>query len=520
MEDLRQHPEIINPYRLAEKVSGDKAFVKDLSIEALLGSVPFYSSDTRELAKKVVVDMGSDMNTVQYRQDALQDLISDANLRANVDKFVSGLNELGHKLGEFNDEPNLENGLRLLRSYQDLILHPPDLTKAKSKALREVESYLSVIRSSDEFTGLHAFVGRIGNLGGIVFRVSLDKDGHPVKMSAMDLVEKDPEDKSGILAFFERLLKKGKFEESLRSLGGLNETGKLFQGFIDRQFVPIIKAYLDQIKEVVALLEPLAFYAGFADYFVKLKEQGFHVCRPTLLPQEARRTAVRNARNPLLVKDGHDGRKVVPNDIGYLPDQNMFVITGPNNGGKTTYVTMVGLVQLMSQKGLFVPAESAEVSLVDGIYTHFVTPDDITKGEGRYRNELIRVKEIFEAATPYSLVILDEPCGGTSYEEGCHQSLVVLDGLHKLGPATYFTTHMHTVAKEVDGSRYPAAKNLSAECLYDGTKIKYTYKIRPGAAGKSYGEEIARDVGLMPETISQIVSKRAEKQGYGDIIRK
>ena len=174
----------------------------------------------------------------------------------------------------------------------------------------------------------------------------------------------------------------------------------------------------------------------------------------------------------------------------------------------------------MSQKGLFVPAESAEVSFVDGIYTHFVTPDDITKGEGRYRNELIRVKEIFEAATPYSLVILDEPCGGTSYEEGCHQSLVVLDGLHKLGPATYFTTHMHTVAKEVDGSRYPAAKNLSAECLYDGTKIKYTYKIRPGAAGKSYGEEIARDVGLMPETISQIVSKRAEKQGYGDIIRK
>jgi DNA mismatch repair protein MutS len=105
---------------------------------------------------------------------------------------------------------------------------------------------------------------------------------------------------------------------------------------------------------------------------------------------------VRNARNPLLVKDGHDGHRVVPNDIGYLPNQNVFVITGPNNGGKTTYVTTVGLVQLMSQKGLFVPAESAEVSFVDRIYTHFVTPDDITKGEGRYRNELMRVKEIFE----------------------------------------------------------------------------------------------------------------------------
>ena len=510
---------MINPYRLAEKSSGDRAFVKDLELNALLEAIPFYSSDTRELAKKVMVDMGSDMNTVQYRQEVLYDLVSDKNLLDTLQKCVSRLNELGYKLGGFNDEPNLTNGLRLLGSYKDFILNPPDLNKAKSRALKEVESYLREIRASDEFSGLCGFVGRIGNLGRVVFKVSLDKDGLPVKMSAMELVEKDPEDKSGILAFFERLFKKGKFEESLRSGVGLNEAGRVFQGFIDRQFVPIIKAYLDQIREVTGLLEPLGFYAGLAEYFIKLKEQGFNICRPTLLPPEKRRMTVRNARNPLLVKDGHDGHRVVPNDIGYLPDQNVFVITGPNNGGKTTYVTTVGLVQLMSQKGLFVTAESAEVSFVDGIYTHFVTPDDITKGEGRYRNELMRVKEIFEAATPYSLVILDEPCGGTSYEEGCRQSLVVLDGLHRLGPATYFTTHMHLVAQEIDSGRYPAAKNLSVECLYEGKKIKYTYKVGEGAAGKSYGDEIAREIGLMPENISQMVSKRADKQGYRDIIR-
>jgi DNA mismatch repair ATPase MutS len=96
---------------------------------------------------------------------------------------------------------------------------------------------------------------------------------------------------------------------------------------------------------------------------------------------------------------------------------------------------------------------------------------------------------------------------------------VVLDGLHRLGPATYFTTHMHLVAQEIDSGRYPAAKNLSVECLYQGKKIKYTYKVGEGAAGKSYGEEIAREIGLMPENISQMVSKRAEKQGYRDIIR-
>ena len=105
------------------------------------------------------------------------------------------------------------------------------------------------------------------------------------------------------------------------------------------------------------------------------------------------------------------------------------------------------------------PAESAEISLVDSIYTNFVAPDDLTKGD---RNELKRMKQIlFEKATPYNLVILDEPCGGTSYEEGQKESLTLLDGFHKLGCLTYFTTYMHPLSKEVDNGKYSAAKNLS-----------------------------------------------------------
>jgi len=514
MEQPRQHPEIIDPHRIGQSSFGDTSFVKDLGLEALLGSVPFYSEDTRSLARKVIAEMGSDMNTVQYRLDALQDLMSIGSLLDAVQSAVGRLNEMGHWLGGFNDEPNLANGIRLLRVYRDFISSPPDLSQARSKALKEVESYLAAVRTSDEFTGLCGFLDTVGSLGGVVFRVSLDNDGLPAKMTAMELVQRDPQDRSGILAFFERILGRRKFEESLRTSSGLNEAGRIFRGFIDRQFVPIVRSYVDQIREVISLLEPLAFYAGFAEYFADLKGEGFDICRPKLLPVEERRMTAKNARNPLLAMGKHDGQRVVPNDVSHSAEQNMFVITGPNNGGKTTFVRTVGLIQLMSQKGLFVTAESAEVSFVDGIYAHFVTPDDITKGEGRYRNELIRVKEIFEAATPYSLVILDEPCGGTSYEEGCRQSLVVLDGIHKLGPATYFTTHMHPVAEAVDKGRYPAARNLSVECRYDGKKIKYTYKVKAGASDRSYGEEIAKDIGLMPEKIEEMVSKRAEKRGY------
>jgi len=520
MEKVLQHPDIIDPYRIGLSSFGERPFVKDLDLAALLHAVSFYSENTRKLAMGVVADRGSDMKTVQYRQEVLQELMSSERLLDSVQRIPSLLNRMAELGLFFLAEPSLTRGIRVLREYRDFIKSPPDLSQAKSKALKEVESYLAAIKASDEFTGLCGFLDTVGSLGGVVFRVSLDGNGVPAKMTAMELVQKDPQDRSGILGFFERLLERRKFEESLQNSSGPNETGRIFQGFLDRQFLPILMAYAEQIREVIFLLEPLAFYAGFAEYFVDLKKQGFDVCRPKLLPVEERRMTVRNARNPLLATEQHDGQRVVPNDISHSAERNMFVITGPNNGGKTTYVRTVGLVQLMAQKGLFVTAESAEVSFVDGIYTHFVTPDDVTKGEGRYRNELIRVKDILENATPYSMVILDEPCGGTSYEEGCRQSQVVLDGLHKLGPATYFTTHMHPVAEAVDSGRYPAARNLSVECRYDGKRIKYTYKVKAGASDRSYGEEIARDVGLMPEKIEELVSKRAEKQGYAGIIRR
>jgi len=339
-------------------------------------------------------------------------------------------------------------------------------------------------------------------------------------MSAMELAIKKPDSKQ-VPTLLQRLLGIGKREEgqSLKDYSGLNKLGEIIQEYMEKKFIPAINKYIDQITEVTRLLEPLDFYAGFTDYFGNLKIRGFDICRPTLLPMEERRMTVRNARNPLLIEAKSDGRKIIPNDIVNNTDENMYIITGPNNGGKTTYVKTIGLIQLLSQEGLFVPAESADVSFLDGIYTHFISPDDITKGEGRYRNELRRIKEIFEKATPYSLVILDEPCGGTSYEEGQRQSLALLDGFHRLGSTTYFTTHMHLLTKEIDSGRYPAARNLSVECMYDGKEITYTYRVLTGAFGKSFGEEIARELGLMPDDIKETVLRRAAKEGYRDKLR-
>lgn len=480
MDSKLQQPEIINPYGLCRDSSEDTTFVKDLSLDTLLRSVPFTSYGAVDFASQVLSGIDSDDRTGRYRQDVFEELVTDSELRGNLERLVIGLEEL-RIIYEAWRTP--AKNLFLLRSYKELMQNLPDLTNVRSKALKEVNNYLNQVRGSDEFSELCEFLERIKEMIGIDFRISLS-------------------------------------ESHGSELCGLEDT---IQKHINKQLADVIQLYRSnsQIANIKQLLGPLDFYVGFAKYFVELREKGFDICRPTLLPKEERRMNVKNARNPLLIEARTtNGYRVVPNDVGYDPTKNIFIITGPNNGGKTTYVKTVGLIQLMAQKGLYVPAESAEVSFVDGIYTHFVAPDDITKGEGRYRNELRRIKEIFERATPYSLVILDEPCGGTSYEEGQRQSLVLLDGLHQLGAATYFTTHMHPLAKEIDSGRYPAGKNLQVECVDDGEKLRYTYRVIPGSSGKSYGKEIAREIGLTPDGLMAMILGKAKKGGYTGLLRK
>ena len=524
MQEIIKPPEILNPYDLQISEIKDRAFIEDLKIGLLIDAVPFSSADTGEvkaLAKNMLSLMPCDIDTARYRQDILEDLISNAALRDDLRSCIRRIFfDLSKMAFTFSKWPTLTGGIPLLRLYKELICNPPDLSAARSKALQDVNSFFTAIRTSEEFSLLCEFVDMITSRGSIAFRVYLDKEGHPERISAFELFKGEPPERSRLMSFIQKVFGGNSYEENLKLIVIPNQAGKVIESYMERQFVPVIEAYFVQIKAVVSLLNPLYFYAGMAQYFAQLKERGFDICRPTLLANNERRMIVKNARNPLLIGTDGDRRRVIPNDISYSPDKNMFVITGPNNGGKTTYVTTIGLIQLMSQKGLFVPAESAEVSFVDCIYTHFVSADDITKGEGRYRNELRRIKDILEVATPYSLVILDEPCGGTSYEEGCRQSLVLLDGFHQLGATTYFTTHMHPVATEIETNRFPAAKNLSVESRYDGKKLVYTYKVKEGASGKSYGEEIAKEVGLVSESIEKMLTKRADKEGYADIIRR
>lgn len=495
-------PEIISPFQATESLNRDRAFVKDLSLDALLEKVPFSKgAGTKALAKEVLLEEGSSPQIVLFRQDALEELIFDDAKREGAKKVANGLVSMVRDYELYEEGKNyscaFSNGIKVLNGLKKVVSYSDFLKSAKSEALKRLSAHFTEIAGRQFYDSLFRWLDNFNNAKSLNLTVSLEEYSQGCNPVSRIAFSKKKAGKRRSLI--------GSYREDAISYMLLNAFKKDFE------------MAFPQVIETGKIAAPLDFYVSFAQYFANLVKEGFDITRPKILSKGERRITLKDVRNPIL--SGQTGQVIVPNNIVHNPNQNMFIITGPNNGGKTTYVKTLGLVQLMGQQGLYVPAGQAEISFVDGIHTHFVSPDDITKGEGRYRNELRRMKEIFSNASPYSLIILDEPCGGTSPSEGEKQSLVILDGMHRIGAATYFTTHLHKTAREVSRGRYHAAKNLHVGCKDDG-QLRYTYKMEEGLAGKSYGAEVARDIGLSASDITNIVQTKAEKEGYSDLLRR
>jgi len=192
--------------------------------------------------------------------------------------------------------------------------------------------------------------------------------------------------------------------------------------------------------------------------------------------------------------------KFVPNDTGMDAEVNRFMlITGPNMAGKSTYIRQVALITLMAQIGSFVPAENAEIGLVDRIFTRVGASDDIAKGQSTFMVEMTETALIANHATEQSLVILDEIGRGTATYDGLSIAWSVAEHLHdQVRCRTLFATHYHELTQLADSR--PALNNYNIAVREWNEQIIFLRQIIPGAADKSYGIQVARLAGL-PDSI-------------------
>jgi DNA mismatch repair protein MutS len=251
--------------------------------------------------------------------------------------------------------------------------------------------------------------------------------------------------------------------------------------------------YLEDIQNTANALATLDVLSGLAE-----TAQLFAYCRPLL--NDSHNLFIKDGRHPVLDQNIAD-EKFVPNDTHLESKQNrVLLITGPNMAGKSTYIRQVALLTLMAQIGSFIPAESAEIGLVDRIFTRVGASDDLSRGQSTFMVEMNETALIVNNASDRSLVILDEIGRGTATFDGLSIAWSVAEYLHDTIKArTLFATHYHELTS-LSRTR-DAVQNYNIAVREWNDQIIFLRKIVAGAADKSYGIQVARLAGLPEEII-------------------
>ena len=248
---------------------------------------------------------------------------------------------------------------------------------------------------------------------------------------------------------------------------------------------------IQQSADAIAILDVICSFAETARLF--------NYCRPVL--NDSLRLCIRDGRHPVLDQNLME-EKFVPNDSELDETIRMLIVTGPNMAGKSTYIRQVALVTLMAQIGSFVPAASAEIGLVDRIFTRVGANDDLARGQSTFMVEMNETANIVNNATERSLVILDEIGRGTSTFDGLSIAWSVAEFLHdKIKARTLFATHYHELTKLAAERQGVANLNVAVREWND--QIIFLRKIVPGGADKSYGIHVARLAGLPKEILDR-----------------
>jgi DNA mismatch repair protein MutS len=252
---------------------------------------------------------------------------------------------------------------------------------------------------------------------------------------------------------------------------------------------------LESIQRTAAAIAVLDVICTFAE-----TARLFRYCRPQL--NNTLRLMIKDGRHPVLDQNLVE-EKFVPNDTSLDGEtMRLAIVTGPNMAGKSTYIRQVALIVLMAQIGSFVPAESAEIGLVDRIFTRVGANDDIGRGQSTFMVEMNETSNIVNNATERSLVILDEIGRGTSTFDGLSIAWSVAEFLHdKIKARSLFATHYHELTKLAAERQGVCNFNVAVREWND--QIIFLRKIVPGGADKSYGIQVARLAGLPKEILDR-----------------
>lgn len=261
-----------------------------------------------------------------------------------------------------------------------------------------------------------------------------------------------------------------------------------------------IKAKIETIQQIARVISEIDVLQSFAEVSEK-----YHYVRPTFHERELR---IKNGRHPVIERVMEEGM-FVPNDVYLNDERQILLITGPNMAGKSTYMRQLALTIVMAQIGCFVPADAAQLTIFDQIFTRIGAADDLVHGQSTFMVEMMEANYALANATKNSLILLDEIGRGTSTYDGMALAQAIIEYIHNhIQAKTLFSTHYHELTDLEE--RLPNLTNVYVRAEEFENEVVFLHKIEEGRANESYGIHVAKLANLPNEVIMRAAEILAE----------
>ena len=474
-----------------------------------------------------------DEEVIKYRQATVSDMLNIPELEATLSAVHPILDDI-RELRRLDSAMN-STGDSYLYSITEIELYVSCIDtlneglsrvrdRVKSPAFATLTDLISRLAESEYYKELNkrlsALAARVKEVRSITIGVNLDRELRPESAGIISVNSETF--KSGKL--LDKILRMSFKNDAFTCIAELSAFGKgqsenkqealtgAFNAAIEDVFRSSVRGWrgivgeyvLENTDFILRLLPEIEFISRGANLIRRLSEHpGCKVCVPEIRPMGEKTFTAEGLYNPRVALAIDD--EIVTNDLAFDQNAHIYVLTGPNRGGKSVITVALGAAQALLQLGLYVPAERASISPVSGIFTHFPEGADDTIDKGRLGEECARLREIFDEVDEDGMILLDESLSSTGAYEAAYIASEILTAFAVMRLRGIFSTHLHELAASIDeiNARSTERGGILIDTLVAGIEEgRRSFKIiRAKPDGKSYARDIAAKYGLTAEDL-------------------